>query len=61
VACGAPGRETEKPAPGVNSRAEGQRRAFSDRLNIIGRCGVRAREAAERGRESVCVRVGVVC
>jgi len=32
VACGAPGRETEKPAPGVNSRAEGQRRAFSDRL-----------------------------
>ncbi len=47
-------------------RRDSVERIASD-YNIIGRCGVRAREAVEREgggegeRERVCVRVGVVC
>ena len=35
---GAPGRETEKPAPGVNSRRDSVERLLSG-YNIIERCG----------------------
>jgi len=35
---GAPGRETEKPAPGVNSRGDSVERLVSGYI-IIGRCG----------------------
>jgi len=38
VERGAPGRETEKPAPGVNSRRDSVERLVSG-YNIIGRCG----------------------
>ncbi len=39
MARGAPGRETEKPAPGVNSRRDSVERLVSG-YNIIGRCGL---------------------